>query len=261
MAALLGIFKTLNFHRVMSVWHRNFTVYRRLYKSSLVLNFVDPILYLVAFGMGFANYVKEIQGLPYVKFIAPAIVATSSAFATTYECTYGTFVRMHFQKTFDAILATPVNVYELIMGEMLWGATKSLIYGMIIMIVIMAGGLVNSETVLLALPFVFLSGIVFAEISLIVTSIVPGIDSFNYFYTLFITPLFLFSGLFFPLDDMPVIFQKLAFFNPMYHEIEILRGFAFKGGREVVDNMLWLFSAAILLLLPPFKTLKRRILR
>lgn len=255
------VFGSLDLKRVMSVWNRNFAVYKKLYRSSLVLNFVDPILYLIAFGLGFAGYVGEIQGMPYVKFIAPGIVATSAAFATTYECTYGTFVRMHFQKTFDAILATPVNVYELILGEMFWGATKSLIYGTIIIIVIVVAKLVNSIDIILSLPFLFVAGIVFAEISLITVSIVPGIESFNYFYTLFMTPLFLFSGIFFPLDNMPKLFQSLAFFNPMYHEVEILRGLAHGDISKTTDNMIWLFVSAAILFFPSVQRLKKRIIQ
>lgn len=255
------LLSNIDLKRVMSVWNRNFAVYKKLYKSSLVLNFVDPILYLVAFGIGFAGYVGEIKGMPYVKFIASGIVATSAAFATTYECTYGTFVRMHFQKTFDAILATPVNVYELILGEMFWGATKSLIYGTIIIIVIVVAKLVDSVEIILSLPFLFVAGIVFAEISLIAVSIVPGIDSFNYFYTLLITPLFLFSGIFFPLDNMPKIFQDLAFFNPMYHEVEILRGLAQGKIWMTIDNMTWLVVTALILFFPSIQRLRRRILQ
>jgi lipooligosaccharide transport system permease protein len=140
----------INIKRAFSVWYRNFTVYKKLYKSSMVLNFVEPALYLLAFGIGLSSYLKEINGMPYIKFIAPGIVASSSAFAATYECTYGTYVRMHYQKTFDAILATPVSLNDLILGELLWGATKSLIYGTIIIIVISVTGLVDSWTILLS---------------------------------------------------------------------------------------------------------------
>lgn len=253
--------RVINLKRAMSVWQRNFTVYKKLYKSSMVLNFVEPVLYLVAFGIGLSAYLKEINGIPYIEFIAPGIVASSSAFAATYECTYGTYVRMHYQKTFDAILATPVSLEELVLGEMLWGATKSLIYGTIIILVISVAGLVDFPVILLSLPFVFISGILFAEISIITVATVPGIDSFNYFYTLFMTPLFLFSGIFFPLDGLPEIVKAFAFFNPLYHMVEIMRAFSSERIAFALLHMVWLIIATFFLVRLPFRLMRRRLIK
>ncbi len=251
----------INIKRAISVWLRNFTVYKKLYKSSMVLNFVEPALYLIAFGIGLSAYLKEINGIPYIKFIAPGIVASSSAFAATYECTYGTYVRMHYQKTFDAILATPVGLNDLIAGEILWGATKSLIYGTIIISVISMAGLVDSWSILLSIPFVFISGILFSEISVITAALVPGIDSFNYFYTLFMTPLFLFSGIFFPLDGLPEIVKDLAFFNPLYHMVEIVRTFSSGKTGFSLSHIIWLIVACLFLIRLPFNLMRRRIIK
>ncbi|MCX5798075.1 MAG: hypothetical protein NTU90_00665 [Proteobacteria bacterium] len=134
----------MNINRAVRVWQRNYTVYTKLYLSSILLNFVEPILYLVALGLGLGAFVREVNGKPYINFIAPGIIASSSMFAATYECTYGTFIRMTFQKTFDAILATPVNVDDLIAGELMWGATKSMFYGTIIIIAIAFFNLIES---------------------------------------------------------------------------------------------------------------------
>ncbi|MCX7792832.1 MAG: ABC transporter permease [Thermodesulfovibrionales bacterium] len=250
-----------NLKRAISVWQRNFTVYRKLYKSSMVLNFVEPLLYLTAFGIGLSTYLKEINGIPYIKFIAPGIVASSSAFAATYECTYGTYVRMHYQKTFDAILATPVNLNDLIAGEILWGATKSLIYGTIIISVISIAGLVDSWTIILAIPLIFLSGLLFSEISVITSATVPGIDSFNYFYTLFMTPLFLFSGIFFPLEGLPEIIKKISFLNPLYHMVEIMRAFSSGNMSRSLPHISWILIINILLISLPFRLMKRRLIK
>src|SRR4030043_1161182 len=114
------------------VWQRHLNVYMKLYKSSIALNFVEPVLYLVALGIGLGVYIHEVQGKPYINFIAPGIIASSSMFAAVYECTYGTYVRMAMQKTFDAILATPVKLDDLVLGELMWGATKSVFYGITI---------------------------------------------------------------------------------------------------------------------------------
>jgi lipooligosaccharide transport system permease protein len=247
--------------RAFRVWQRNFTVYTKLYKSSLALNFVEPILYLAALGLGLGAFVQEINGVPYIKFIAPGIIASSSMFAAIYECTYGTYVRMTYQKTFDAILATPVNLNDLIAGELMWGATKSLIYGSIIILVISLFGLVDSPFIMLAIPVLFVSGLIFAEISIIFTAIIPGIDSFNYFYTLFMTPMFLFSGIFFPLDNLSPVVSKIAFFTPLYHLVNICRGLA-SGQLTVCSwDTVWIFAVVILLAPYPFRLMRRRIVK
>lgn len=251
---------SLNLKRAFRVWQRNFSVYTKLYLSSLALNFAEPALYLAALGLGLGAFVKEIDGMPYINFIAPGIIASSSMFATIYECTYGTYVRMTFQKTFDAILATPINVDDLVAGELMWGATKSMLYGAIIMIVISAFGLVASPLVIAAVPILFLSGLVLAEISLIFVAIVPGIDSFNYFYTLLMTPMFLFSGIFFPLTNLPAIVTKIAFFMPLYHLVNICRSLA--GGRVGnIWDLIWLLAVAVLLAPFPFRLMRRRIVK
>ncbi len=249
----------MRLRRAFRVWQRNFTVYTKLYKSSLVLNFIDPILYLGALGLGLGAFIKEINGIPYIKFIAPGIIASSAMFAAIYECTYGTYVRMHFQKTFDAILATPVNIYELIAGELLWGATKSMLYGLTIIIVISSFGLVDSYMIIFLIPVLFLCGLIFAQIAVISVAVVPGIDSFNYFYTLFITPMFLFSGIFFPLDALPPVVSEIAYFTPLYHLVNVCRAFSF-GNFYVAGDLLWMLAIAVMLAPLPFRLMKRKII-
>lgn len=251
----------MNLKRALSVWQRNFAVYTKLYKSSLALNFVEPVLYLTALGLGLGAFVKEINGVPYIKYIAPGIIASSSMFAAIYECTYGTYVRMTFQKTFDAILATPVNLYDLVAGELMWGATKSALYGSIIMIVISAFGLVDSALIILAVPVLFVSGLIFAEMSVIAAATVPGIDTFNYFYTLLMTPMFLFSGIFFPLDNLPSAVAKIAFFMPLYHLVNICRSFSSGRISFAATDVAWIFVAALLLAPYPFRLMKRRMVK
>jgi len=251
--------RLMNIKRAFRVWQRNFTVYTKLYKSSIALNFFEPVIYLVALGLGLGAFVKAINGVPYINFIAPGIIASSSMFAATYECTYGTYVKMTYQKTFDAILSTPVNIDDLVAGELMWGATKSMLYGAIIMLVISLFGLVDSPSIIAAVPVLFISGLIFAEIAVIAAATVPGIETFNYFYTLLMTPMFLFSGIFFPLDGLPPVVSKIAFFTPLYHVVNICR--AFSSGTFAVWDILWIFAAAVILAPYPFRLMRRRILK
>lgn len=227
----------------------------------MVLNFVEPILYLVALGFGLGAFVQPIEGVPYIRFIAPGLIASSSMFAASFECTYGTYIRMTYQKTFDAILATPVNIDDLITGELLWGATKGTFYGIIIMIVLSAFGLIDSPYLICAIPMVFISSMIFSEVAVIATATVPGIDSFNYFNTLFVTPMFLFSGIFFPVDSLPAIVSQIAFFTPLYHIVNISRSFASGHILSTSSDMIWLICVALILAPFPFLLLKRRIIK
>lgn len=243
------------------MWQRHFTVYTKLYLSSIALNFVEPVLYLVALGFGLGGYIHEVQGKPYINFIAPGIIASSSMFATVYECTYSTYVRIFFQKTFDAILATPVNIDDLIAGEMMWGATKSILYGVIIIGTISAFHLVDSALIVFVIPVLFLSGLIFAEISLMCVALVPGVDSLNYFYTLFMSPMFLFSGIFFPLDGLPSFVGKIAWFTPLFHLTNICRALAEGSPGKALEGVMWIIVVVIILAPFPFKFMRRRIIR
>lgn len=247
--------------RALRVWQRNFTVYTKLYKSSLALNFVEPVLYLAALGFGLGAFVQEIEGMPYINFIAPGIIASSAMFAAAYECTYGTYVRMFYQKTFDAILSTPVNIDDLIAGELIWGASKSMLYGTIILAVVSAFGLIGSPWILMVIPVLFISGLIFAQISMIFVAIVPGIDSFNYFYTLLMTPMFLFSGIFFPIDTLPPFVAKLAFFTPLYHMVNVCRSAAFGNIQGSLWDIAWLVSVAVILAPYPFRMMRKRMIQ
>ncbi|MBP7528643.1 MAG: ABC transporter permease [Syntrophorhabdaceae bacterium] len=247
--------------RAFRVWQRHFTVYTKLYLSSIALNFVEPVLYLVALGFGLGGYIEHVQGKPYINFIAPGIIASSSMFATVYECTYSTYVRIFFQKTFDAILATPVNIDDLIAGEMMWGATKSILYGVIIIGTISAFHLVDSALIVFVIPVLFLSGLIFAEISLMCVALVPGVDSLNYFYTLLMSPMFLFSGIFFPLDSLPSFVSKIAWFTPLFHLTNVCRALAEGSPGKALEGVTWIIVVVIILAPFPFKLMRRRIIR
>ena len=186
---------------------------------------------------------------------------SSSMFATVYECTYATYVRIFYQKTFDAILSTPVNIDDLIAGEMMWGATKSILYGIIIIGTISAFRLVDSAFVVLVIPVLFLSGLIFAEISLFCVALVPGVDSLNYFYTLFMSPMFLFSGIFFPLDALPPFVAKIAWFTPLYHMTNVCRPLAGGHPGQATQRLTRLVAVAALLSPVPFHFMRKRIVR
>lgn len=248
----------MRFGGALRVWQRNFTVYTKLYQASVALNFIEPMLYLIGMGMGLGGFVENINGMSYVEFIAPGLIASSAMFAATFECTYSTYIRMVHQKTFDAILATPVSVRGLIMGEILWGAFKSVLYGTIIIIVISAFGLVKSPLILISVPVLFICGVLFSALGVTYASLIPVIYYFNYYFTMLMTPMFLFSGIFFPLDKMPHYVTTIAFFTPLYHVVNVTRQSS--QGHIPWGDILWLTVVTAAILPYAVRTMRKRIM-
>jgi lipooligosaccharide transport system permease protein len=213
--------------RFFRVWQRNFTVYQKIWKISFLPPLFEPLFYLLAFGIGFGALVGKIkyQGLEvsYLVFIAPALLAINIMNNAFFENTYASFVRMYHQKTFDAMLTTPLSIEEIIFGEIIWGATKSLIATGIMLAVISIFGLIDYPSGLLILPLAFLGGIAFGAIGMFFTAITPTIEMFNLPVFLFITPMFLFSGTFFPAENLPAWAQNLAVIFPLTHLVNLVR--------------------------------------
>jgi len=215
--------------RFIRVWQRNLMVYRKNWKISFIPPFLEPLFYLLAFGVGMSGLVGNIryQGseISYIRFIAPALIGVSIMYNSFFEVTYASFVRMYYQKTFDAMLATPLSLEEVITAEIVWGATKSVISASIMMVVITFFGLIRYPDALLILPLAVLGGIAFGSIGMFFTGIVGNIEMFNLPVFLFVTPMFLFSGTFFPIENLPRWAQQVALIFPLTHLANLARSF------------------------------------
>lgn len=228
--------------RLIRTWQRNRDVFLMLWKSEVPGSVVEPIIILLAMGFGLGSYVGMVGGQSYIEYIAPGIIASYAMYSASFECTYGTFVRMEYQKTYDAILATPVSVEDIIVGEIFWGATRSLLTGVVILAVAAAFRFVHSLWALAILPLSFLQGLMFSAIAMVFTSFARTINSFNYYITLFITPMFFFSGVFFPLSSFPPIVQTLSWIAPLTPVVRITRAL-FNG--EMQTSLLFPFGLII----------------
>jgi len=250
-------------YRIWKVWMRDWDVFMKTYKVNFLPPLIEPIFYLVALGYGLGQFVQPIQGLPYVQFIAPALVAIPMMYSSFFECTYGSFVRMYYQKTFDGIIATPISLEEVIAGELLWGATRSVINSTIVLGIVAAFGLVASPLVVFVPLFAFLVGLLFSAIAMCFTAIAPNIDFFNYPAFLFITPMFLLSGTFFPLSDMPLILQNVAHaFLPLTHAVKLTRGLVL--GRlefSMLYSLAWLILVTPVFFVLSINSMKKRLIK
>jgi lipooligosaccharide transport system permease protein len=234
----------------LAVWHRNFAMYRRTWKLNLLPNFFEPILYLLSIGIGVGAYIDQMGGSSYVAFLAPGLVAVSAMNGASFEVTYNAFIRLHFEKTYESMLTTPVQPEDLLAGEVLWAVTRASIYGGCFFLVVVAVGLAPLPHSLWALAAIPLTGLVFAALGIAFALRIPTIDLFSFYFTLFLTPLFLFSDVFFPLEErLAGSWLMLAEALPLLHPVRLMRA-AFRG--EASPVLLWdllyslLLSAALL---------------
>jgi lipooligosaccharide transport system permease protein len=189
------------------------------------------------------------------------LIASAALWAASLETTYNVYMRMNEDRLYDAVLATPVEVQDLAAGDIIWGATRAMIYGSVFAIVVAAFGLISSPWAILIPPFVFIGGLCFAVIGYAFTSLVGRIDFYSYYFTLGVTPMFLFSGIFFPFTDLPDWVEVVAWFSPLYHLVEITRGLA--TGPEALPIALhacWLVVVSLILFPIPVRALRRRLL-
>jgi lipooligosaccharide transport system permease protein len=248
--------------RAIKVWQRNLEVFFKTWKVNFFPPFIEALLYLSAFGLGLGMYVGAINGVPYITYIAPAILAISVMYSAFFECTYGSYVRMYYQKSFDAIIATPLSIEDVIAGELLWGATRSVISVTIMLPVLVVFGVISLPFSLLAIPLAFFAGLTFAGIAMCFTAITPGIDTLNYPSYLFITPMLLFSGTFFPLSVLPMIFQYIALcVFPLTHVVALMRMATLPSGDALFPlHVVWILAATVIFCVISINLMRRRLI-
>jgi len=216
--------------RFWPVFLRNLLVWRKLAIPSLVGNIAEPLMWLVAFGYGMGALVGEIRvagptgsvAVPYILFLASGSICMSAMQAATFEALYSAFSRMHVQKTWDGIMNAPVSLDDIVFAEMVWAAFKSLFTVTAILGVMLALGISHSPKLLVAWPILFGVGVAFSCIALIFNALARGYDFFTYYFTLFLTPMFL-SGIFFPLEQLPVVVRVIAGWLPLANAVEMVR--------------------------------------
>ena len=228
--------------RFFRYWQRNRDVFFRLWRSEAPGVVIEPVIVLLAFGYGLGAFIGGVEGQSYIQFLAPGIIASYAMFSAIFEATYAAFVRMVFQNTYDAILATPLNAEDIIAGEIFWGATRALMTGTVILAIAAAFQLEMSPWALLIIPLSLLQGIMFSSIAMLYTSLVPAIYSFNYFFTLIVNPMFFLGGVFFPLNSFPSWLQNAAWFAPLTPVVYLTRNL-FQG---ILEPRMWLALGIVL---------------
>jgi lipooligosaccharide transport system permease protein len=209
--------------RLYAVWFRHMRVYTRNLISNGLPPFLEPLIFLAGVGLGLGRYISAMDGLPYLVFLATALPVTSAMFTSAYECTFGTFVRLDFQKAYDGMVAAPVTVADLFVGEILWAATKGLFFSACVVVVMAAFGAMPMPSGLVAIPVGFLTGAMFGALSLLVTAFVGNINHFNFYFTGLLSPMFFFAGTVFPLESLPRGLRPVAELMPLTHPVRLAR--------------------------------------
>ena len=245
------------------LWQRNAAIYRKTYKVNILPNFFEPFFYLLAMGLGLGAFLNDrILGFDYIDYIAPGLAATAAMYGTSFEVTFNCFVKMQFGKVYDAAMATPLTIEDVGLGELLWGTTRALIYGQVFVLIAAGFGVVHTPLVIFTPVAIAMIGLMFSVIGLTFTAIIPLIDYFTYYWTLFITPMFLFSGIFFPVSGLPGWAQAMAWFMPLHHAVNLMRALTLTGDvRVAVLAAAWIAVLTALLFVLPLNLLHRRLVK
>jgi lipooligosaccharide transport system permease protein len=216
------------------VMSRDVSIFGRYWKSTTFSSVVQPTIYLLAFGLGFGALVPKIQHLDYKAYVATGVVATAVLFSSAFPGMFNTFIRWQFQRTYDAILAAPVDVEELVTAEILWISLRAGVYGLAPLIVGIAFGLEPEFGMLLVVPIGVVTGFGFAAFGVTIAAVAKTIDNFNYITSAVLTPMFLVAGTFFPVSKLPAGIRTVALVNPLYHCVQLVRD-ASLGGLGTAD--------------------------
>ncbi len=212
-------------YRIAYVFLRNLYSYKRFVLPTFLVSLVEPLFYLVTFGVGMGAYMGAFGGKPYLDFLVPGVLASTAMMSASFECLYGTYVKIVHERVYDSLIATPVSADDAVAGDIAWGSFRGLISGGLMMIVALFMGVAPAAAWRAAVLVVFMIfvGVLFGSLAMIVTSISPSFDFFSYYTELVITPMLFFSGVFFPLDHFPAWMKVLAEFLPLTHAVRISR--------------------------------------
>jgi lipooligosaccharide transport system permease protein len=205
------------------VMSRDVVLFRRYWKATTFSSVVQPTIYLLAFGLGFGSLVSRVGHVKYVEYVATGVVATAVLFSSAFPGMFNTFIRWQFQRTYDALLAAPVDVEELVTAEILWISVRAGVYGLAPLIVGFFFGLSPQLGMLLVIPIGIVTGFGFAAFGVLIAAVAKTIDNFNYVTSAVLTPMFLVAGTFFPISSLPHGLRTIAQFNPLYHCVALVR--------------------------------------
>ena len=238
---------------VWSVWRRYFSVFVKSIGYYLVTTFVEPLLYLFAFGVGVGSLIGTLQDggvhLSYRRFIFSGIIAQTLLFQGFYEGSYGAFVRMYYQRIFQSIAITPITLSEVLWGELIWDASKATLAAEVVALIGVISGEFPPMSLLTLLPLCFSASLLFSAMGLAAAAYSRSIDELSYPQYLLVFPMFLFCGVFYPVEDLPRALQTVAWIFPLTSVNSLVRtltiGLPFQSW-AVAILLVWLLVLVVL---------------
>jgi lipooligosaccharide transport system permease protein len=248
--------------RIKAVWYRHARVYGASFWSNALPPFLEPLIFLAGLGIGFGAYIQTMGSINYMLFLGSGLVVTSSMYTAAFECTYGTFIRLEFDKVYDGMLGAPISPTDLILGEILFAGSKGAFFALAVLIMTWILGIIDSPLSIMAVVVGFICGIMFATLSMWITSWVKNINHFNFYFTGLLSPMFFFAGTVFPIENLPRALQIAAEVIPLTHVVRLARAFC------IPDGLGWfllndLFYCVIFILITGFfavRGLKKRMI-
>jgi len=255
-----------NIQLSLAVFMRNFTVYRHTWAMNVLPNFFEPIFYFVGLGIGIGALITEpVNGKTYIVFVGPGLLAAAAMNGASFETTYNMFVR-RMNKIYDAYLTTPAQVHNILMGEILWAVMRASLYGLGFFVILLGftffgQPIVTNMTGALLTPFALaLVGLMFALLGSLFTAYIPNIELYSFYFTMFLTPMFLFSDIFFPISQVP-FGEEIGWFTPLYHGVRLMRGLLqgpFTAEHWV--SIAWIVTACTVMSAITVKQMRKRLL-
>jgi len=251
-------------YRIAYVFLRNLYSYKRFVVPTFLVSLIEPLFYLITFGVGMGAYMGAFGGKPYLHFLVPGVLVSAVMMSSSFECLYGTYIKIVHEKVYDSLIATPVSADEAVAGDIAWGSFRGLVSGSLMMSVALAMGVAPASPLrfVLLLAFMVFLGLLFGSLAMIVTSLAPSFDFFSYYTELVITPMLFFSGVFFPLDNFPAWMKTLADFLPLTHAVRISRA-VFTGQSQpgLWAGLAGLFALAAIVFTISIRMMRKRLIK
>ncbi|EKP95596.1 ABC transporter permease [Thermaerobacter subterraneus] len=243
--------------KALAVTLRNWLAWRKQFHTNIILFLGDPVMYLGAIGWGLGGFVN-LNGTSLLEYIAPGLLVMTAATSVVYDITSGGYMRLREQGVYQAMMNTSIREEEIIAGELIWEIVRSIMYGGMFLLVTVLFGLMPAWSVIMLPAILAINGMFFGSITWTVVAKIRHVEQLFYYFTLVVTPLLLFSGVFFPVDKLPGIAQMIIQVLPMYHIVEMSRDVFFgELGVSTLHHAIWAIGGTAVALLFPVRELRR----
>lgn len=246
----------------LGVWRRNAQVFVALLKFNILPALAEPLLFITVFGLGIGSYITEIEGVPYLQFVAAGILGSAAIMQATFECTYGSFFRMSIQGTFEGIISTPISASEVGLGEIAWGASRGFVNASLVLVVLLFLGVLNQWQVIFIPFLMFIAAFNFAAIAVLVTSRIAQMEYFRFYFAGFILPAQFLCGTFFPVSRFPEAVQAIAWAIPFTSVIDIARSLMLdRPLTRLLPEAAWVIVSTLIFTELAVRSMHRRLVR